>query len=138
MFLKLLIIHQNILEFKLETIIGILKATGKFRYNFFFQTVTNCSDGGVVGVVPGIIGSLQAQEAMKIIGEFGQVLSGKLLLYDGLSCRFTSVKLRPRSEKADLIEKLIDYEQFCGAKATDKGGLISGSIIHPLKNVPKH
>ena len=87
--------------------------------------MTNCSDGGVVGVVPGIIGSLQAQEAMKIIGEFGQVLSGKLLLYDGLSCRFTSVKLRPRSEKAALIEKLIDYEQFCGAKATDKGGLIS-------------
>jgi len=84
------------------------------------ETVTNCSDGGVVGVVPGIIGSLQAQEAMKIIGEFGQVLSGKLLLYDGLSCRFTSVKLRPRTEKADLIEKLIDYEQFCGAKATDK------------------
>ena len=82
--------------------------------------MTNCSDGGVVGVVPGIIGSLQAQEAMKIIGEFGQVLSGKLLLYDGLSTRFTTVKLRPRSEKADLIDKLIDYEQFCGSKASDK------------------
>ena len=91
--------------------------------------MTNCSDGGVVGVVPGIIGSLQAQEAMKIIGEFGQVFSGKLLLYDGLSCRFTSVKLRPRSEKADQIEKLIDYEQFCGAKATDKGGLISAESV---------
>lgn len=57
---------------------------------------------------------------MKIIGEFGQVLSGKLLLYDGLSTRFTTVKLRPRSEKADKIEKLIDYEQFCGSKASDK------------------
>ena len=87
--------------------------------------------------MPGIIGSLQAQEAMKIIGEFGQVLSGKLLLYDGLSCRFTSVKLRPRSEKADQIKKLIDYEQFCGAKATDKGGLISESIFDSLKNVLK-
>merc|ERR1712156_10525 len=84
------------------------------------EAVTNCSDGGVVGVVPGIIGSLQAQEAMKIIGEFGHVLSGKLLLYDGLSTRFTTVKLRPRSEKADKIEKLIDYEQFCGSKASDK------------------
>ena len=115
-----------------------METNKKFGFFFLFQTVTNCSDGGVVGVVPGIIGSLQAQEAMKIIGEFGQVLSGKLLLYDGLSCRFTSVKLRPRSEKADLIEKLIDYEQFCGAKATDKGGLISESIFHPLENVPKH
>ena len=120
----------------MEKIIWIWKQK-KIENCIFFQTVTNCSDGGVVGVVPGIIGSLQAQEAMKIIGEFGQVLSGKLLLYDGLSCRFTSVKLRPRSEKADLIEKLIDYEQFCGAKATDKGGLISESIFHPLKNVPK-
>ena len=117
-----------------------LETKKEFRKLYiFFQTVTNCSDGGVVGVVPGIIGSLQAQEAMKIIGEFGQVLSGKLLLYDGLSCRFTSVKLRPRSEKADLIEKLIDYEQFCGAKATDKGGLISAeSFFHPSKNVSKH
>ena len=84
------------------------------------ETVTNCSDGGVVGVVCGIIGSLQAQEAMKILGGFGDVLSGKLLLYDALSCRFTSVKLRPRSKNANDIEKLIDYEQFCGAKATDK------------------
>ena len=84
------------------------------------ETVTNCSDGGVVGVVPGIIGSLQAQEALKILGEFGTVLSGKMLLYDGFCSRFTVVKLRGRSENADKIEKLIDYEQFCGAKATDK------------------
>ena len=56
---------------------------------------------------------------MKILGGFGDVLSGKLLLYDALSCRFTSVKLRPRSKNANDIEKLIDYEQFCGAKATD-------------------
>ncbi len=84
------------------------------------ETVTNCSDGGVVGVVPGIIGTLQAQEALKIVGNFGQVLSGRMLLYDGFSSRFTVVKLRPRSDHADKIEKLIDYEQFCGAKATDK------------------
>lgn len=84
------------------------------------ETVTNCSDGGVVGVVPGIIGSLQAQEAMKIVGGFGDVLSGKMLLFDSLSFRFTTVKLRPRSANADKIEKLIDYEQFCGAKASDK------------------
>lgn len=84
------------------------------------ETVTNCSDGGVVGVVPGIIGSLQAQETMKILGGFGEVLSGKLLLFDSFTFRFTLVKLRPRSAKADEIKELIDYEQFCGAKATDK------------------
>ena len=56
---------------------------------------------------------MQAQEAMKIIGEFGQVLSGKLLLYDGLSTRFTTVKLRPRSEKADKIEKQCINQKDC-------------------------
>ena len=84
------------------------------------ETVTNCSDGGVIGVVPGIIGSLQAQEVMKIIGGFGEVFSGKLLLYDALTSRFTTVKLRPRSKHADDIEELIDYEMFCGSNATDK------------------
>ncbi len=84
------------------------------------ETVTNCSDGGVVGVVPGIIGCIQAQEAMKILGDFGEVLSGRMLLFNGLDMTFRSIKLRPRSDHADKIEKLIDYEQFCGAKATDK------------------
>eukprot|EP00093_Oithona_nana_P005829 05829.XXX_90430_88990_1 [CDS] Oithona nana genome sequencing. len=84
------------------------------------ETVTNCSDGGVVGVVCGVIGTLQAQEALKIIGEFGDVLSGKMLLYDALSTRFTTVKLRPRKVESEKIDQLIDYEQFCGAKATDK------------------
>ena len=84
------------------------------------ETVTNCSDGGVVGVVCGVIGTLQAQEALKIIGEFGDVLSGRMLLYDALSTRFTTVKLRPRKVVSEKIDRLIDYEQFCGAKATDK------------------
>ena len=63
---------------------------------------------------------MQAQEALKIIGEFGDVLSGKMLLYDALSTRFTTVKLRPRKVESEKIDQLIDYEQFCGAKATDK------------------
>ena len=103
----------------------------KFFYRVFFyrclypeppppETVTNCSDGGVVGVVCGVIGTLQAQEALKIIGEFGDVLSGRMLLYDALSTRFTTVKLRPRKVESEKIDRLIDYEQFCGAKATDK------------------
>ncbi|TRY68339.1 hypothetical protein TCAL_01400, partial [Tigriopus californicus] len=84
------------------------------------ETVTNCSDGGVLGVIPGVIGTLQALEAMKILAGFGTPLSGKMLLFDGFSGAFRTVKLRPRQEKSAQIVKLIDYEQFCGALATDK------------------
>ncbi len=81
--------------------------------------VTNCSDGGVLGPVPGVIGVLQAVEAIKVLSGVGDVLSGKLLLYDALTASFRTIKLRERNPDS-MVEKLIDYEQFCGTKATDK------------------
>ena len=90
------------------------------------ETVTNCSDGGVLGVVPGIIGSLQALEALKIASGLEPSFSQRLLLFDALDGMFRNIKLRPKQsscvvcgEKPSIL-KLIDYEQFCGAKATDK------------------
>lgn len=83
------------------------------------ETVTNCSDGGVLGVIPGTIGVLQAFEAIKIIAGVGEVMSGRMTLFDGLDGTFRTVKLRKR--RADVaIEKLVDYEQFCGTGAHDK------------------
>lgn len=90
------------------------------------ETVTNCSDGGVLGVVPGVIGCMQALEALKIISGVGTPLSEKLLVFDGLRGTFLTVKLRGRKSTCDVcgeqptIDHLIDYEQFCGAAATDK------------------
>ncbi len=84
------------------------------------STVTNCSEGGVLGVVPGVIGVLQALEAIKIIADVGEVMAGKLLIFDGLQGSFRAVKLRPRQLEGQEIHKLIDYEQFCGAGAHDK------------------
>eukprot|EP00095_Tigriopus_kingsejongensis_P007291 snap_masked-scaffold313_size211302-processed-gene-1.4 protein:Tk07291 transcript:snap_masked-scaffold313_size211302-processed-gene-1.4-mRNA-1 annotation:"adenylyltransferase and sulfurtransferase mocs3-like" len=84
------------------------------------ETVTNCSDGGVLGVVPGLIGTLQALEAMKILAQLGEVCSGRMLLFDGLAGTFRNIKLRPRQTVSDQIQTLIDYEQFCGSQATDK------------------
>ena len=72
--------------------------------------VTNCSDGGVLGPVPAVIGVLQAIEAIKILSECGQVLGGKLLLFDAIDATFRTIRLRNRSEDAE-VEKLIDYEQ---------------------------
>lgn len=91
------------------------------------ETVMNCGDGGVIGAVTSVIGSLQAMEVLKIIlQKRDEVLAGFLLLYDGLTCSFRRIKLRGKKENCDAcgnspsITQLIDYEQFCGMKASDK------------------
>ncbi|BAW96329.1 ThiF/MoeZ/MoeB family, with rhodanese domain [[Synechococcus] sp. NIES-970] len=83
--------------------------------------VPSCAEGGVLGVLPGIIGTIQATETIKIILGAKNTLSGRLLLYNALDMKFRELKLRPNPERP-VIEKLIDYEQFCGipqAKAAE-------------------
>ncbi|MCC3408173.1 MAG: molybdopterin-synthase adenylyltransferase MoeB [Microcoleus sp. PH2017_10_PVI_O_A] len=75
--------------------------------------VPSCAEGGVLGVLPGVIGCIQATEAIKIILGQGTTLSGRLLLYNALDMTFRQLKLRPNPVRP-VIEKLIDYEQFCG------------------------
>ncbi|MEZ5056787.1 MAG: molybdopterin-synthase adenylyltransferase MoeB [Saprospiraceae bacterium] len=74
--------------------------------------VPNCSEGGVLGVLPGIIGSLQANEVIKVITGVGDPLVGRLFLFDAAS--FTTRILKVHSNPETKIEGLIDYEQFCG------------------------
>ncbi|HLD93187.1 MAG TPA: molybdopterin-synthase adenylyltransferase MoeB [Anaerolineales bacterium] len=87
-------------------------------------TVPSCAEGGVLGVLPGIIGSLQASEGLKLLLGIGEPLVGKLLLYNALDMHFDFVKLRKNpncavcSLPAEEIE-LIDYEAFCGVPAHD-------------------
>ncbi|WP_427162408.1 molybdopterin-synthase adenylyltransferase MoeB [Aliinostoc sp. HNIBRCY26] len=83
--------------------------------------VPSCAEGGVLGILPGIIGVIQATETVKIILGNGNTLSGRLLLYNALDMKFRELKLRPNPVRP-VIEKLIDYEQFCGipqAKAAE-------------------
>ncbi|MBF2049928.1 MAG: molybdopterin-synthase adenylyltransferase MoeB [Leptolyngbya sp. IPPAS B-1204] len=83
--------------------------------------VPSCAEGGVLGILPGIIGVIQATETVKIILGTGQTLSGRLLLYNALNMSFRELKLRPNPERP-VIDKLIDYEEFCGipqAKAAE-------------------
>jgi molybdopterin/thiamine biosynthesis adenylyltransferase/rhodanese-related sulfurtransferase len=75
--------------------------------------VPSCAEGGVLGILPGIIGVIQATETVKIITGAGTTLSGRLLLYNALDMKFRELKLRPNPVRP-VIEKLIDYEQFCG------------------------
>jgi len=89
-------------------------------------TVTNCSDGGVLGVVPGIIGNLQALETIKIAIGQRPTYAGQMLLFDGLMGTFRTIKIR--NKKPDCIScgenptigpELIDYEEFCGVKCAE-------------------
>jgi len=85
-------------------------------------TVPSCAEGGVFGVLPGVIGSIQATEAIKLITGEGESLVGRLLLYDALHMDFQEVKIRwdadcPVCGKSPTITELIDYEAFCGVPA---------------------
>jgi Dinucleotide-utilizing enzymes involved in molybdopterin and thiamine biosynthesis family 2 len=81
--------------------------------------VPSCAEGGVLGVLPGVIGTIQATEVIKLLTGIGEPLIGRLLLYDALSMRFRELKLRrnpscPVCGDHPTITALIDYEQFCG------------------------
>lgn len=90
------------------------------------ETVVNCGDGGVLGAVTSVIGSLQSMEVIKILLNQENVMSGKLLLYDAATCTFRNIKLRLKRNDCAVcsdnpsITELIDYERFCGMAATDK------------------
>ena len=75
--------------------------------------VPSCAEGGVLGILPGIIGVIQATETVKIVLGQGNTLSGRLLLYNALNMTFRELKLRPNPVRP-VIEKLIDYQEFCG------------------------
>ncbi len=90
--------------------------------------VPSCAEAGILGVVPGIIGSIQALEAVKLILNHGSSLAGRLLLFDASSASFRELQLRrdptcPVCGDEPSIMQLIDYEEFCGATATNVLGL---------------
>lgn len=74
----------------------------------------NCAEIGVLGVLPGLIGTMQASEALKIILEIGEVLSGRLLLVDALGMRFQTIRFRAVAVNQQLTALAPDYAAFCG------------------------
>ncbi len=98
--------------------------------------VPSCAEGGVLGILPGVIGCIQATETIKIILGKGTTLSGRLLTYDAMNMSFKEFKLR-RDPEAKPITELIDYQQFCGVPANDheKAAEEEGTVvdIEPLQ-----
>jgi molybdopterin/thiamine biosynthesis adenylyltransferase/rhodanese-related sulfurtransferase len=86
--------------------------------------VPSCAEGGVLGVLPGIVGSIQAAETLKLIIGKGEPLVGRLLLFDALAMRFRELKLRKNPEcpvcgEHPTVTKLIDYAEFCGIRGEE-------------------
>lgn len=86
--------------------------------------VPSCAEGGVLGILPGLIGCIQATEAVKLILGKGEPLIGRLVLYDALQMSFQEFKIRrnpkcPMCGDRPTITKLIDYEQFCGLRGQE-------------------
>jgi adenylyltransferase/sulfurtransferase len=95
--------------------------------------VPSCAEGGVLGILPGLLGIIQATEVIKLILGAGEPLVGRLLLVDALAMRFRELKLRknpdcPACGTNPTITKLVDYEQLCGlpSKSTAPVALVNG------------
>jgi adenylyltransferase/sulfurtransferase len=100
--------------------------------------VPSCAEGGVLGILPGIIGVVQATEAVKIILGIGESLKGRLLLYDALGMRFRELKLRrdkdcPVCGDHPTVTKLIDYQEFCGVKPVSTPSAPATGVIDPIE-----
>lgn len=101
--------------------------------------VPSCAEGGVLGVLPGVMGALQANEVIKVILGIGNTASGRLLMYDALKLKFRELKLKkdphcPMCSKQPQITSLIDYKQFCGVVNNNEEEQPSISV-HELKTI---
>ncbi len=101
--------------------------------------VPSCAEGGVLGILPGIIGLIQATETVKLILGIGDLLVGRLVLYDAFTMKFRELKLRRNPEcpvcgDHPTVTKLIDYQQFCGIPQTPVAPEpVAGTEIEPAE-----
>jgi adenylyltransferase/sulfurtransferase len=104
--------------------------------------VPSCAEGGVLGVLPGIIGVIQATESIKLVTGIGEPLIGRFLIYDALKMKFRELKLKKDPEcpvcgPHPTVTKLIDYDQFCGvvpaSQTPNVGGAVNDWEITPVE-----
>jgi adenylyltransferase/sulfurtransferase len=103
--------------------------------------VPSCAEGGVLGVLPGIIGVIQATESIKLLTGIGEPLIGRFLIYDALKMRFRELKLKKDPEcpvcgPNPTVTKLIDYEQFCGMRPEPQPVQTTGGAVNDWEITP--
>lgn len=117
------LIYGSVLQFEGQVAVFNVLSDGVYSSNYrdLFpeppnsDQTPNCEQAGVLGVLPGIIGTLQATEAIKLIIGRGDLLVNKLLLVDGLSMEFSTIQIKNKNSRQS-ITKLIDYDDFCSQK----------------------
>jgi molybdopterin/thiamine biosynthesis adenylyltransferase/rhodanese-related sulfurtransferase len=125
--------------FRFEGQITIFGAPGGPCYRCLYPEppppglVPSCAEGGVLGVLPGIVGAIQAAETLKLIIGKGEPLIGRLLLFDALAMRFRELKLRrtpecPACGEHPTINKLIDYAEFCGVRGEEAASAAQSTV----------
>ncbi len=122
------LVHGSIYRFEGQATVFDTKAGGPCYRCLFPQPpppelAPSCAEGGVLGVLPGIVGSLQASEALKLCLGVGESLAGRLLLFDALATEFSEVKLRrdpscPVCGDSPTITEYVDYVEFCSGRPT--------------------
>src|SRR3954467_322599 len=103
--------------------------------------VPSCAEGGVLGVLPGIIGVIQATETIKLLIGIGEPLIGRFMIYDALKMKFRELKLRkdpdcPVCGTHPTVTKLIDYEQFCGIRPEPDLSQVAGANVSDWEITP--
>src|SRR5689334_7251892 len=103
--------------------------------------VPSCAEGGVLGVLPGIIGVIQATETIKLVTGIGEPLIGRFMIYDALRMKFRELKLRkdpdcPVCGTHPTVTKLIDYEQFCGIRPEPDLSQVAGANVNEWEITP--
>jgi len=118
-------VYGSILEFEGQaTVFNVRKSDGTFSANYrdLFpeppapDTVPNCEQAGVLGVLPGLIGCIQAGEAIKIVADLGEPLIDRLLIVDSATMEHTMIRI-VNHQAREKIKDLIDYDDFCGINA---------------------
>ena len=96
--------------------------------------VPDCAEGGVLGVLPGIIGSMQASEVIKVLTGIGEPLAGRLFIFDAASFTTRVLKIN-KNPKFEPITELIDYDEFCGYKPKNTEGVLKEISATELKKM---
>lgn len=136
------LIYGSVLQFEGQVAVFNVKRDGNYSCNYrdlFPQPPSpdqtpNCEQAGVLGVLPGIIGTFQATEAIKLITGKGDLLINKLLLFDGLSMEFSTIQIKNKNTRQS-VTKLIDYDDFCSQKRNTTSTAMKEITVQEFKEL---